>query len=201
MKYLRIDMWGVFALGAFFGMLLPSMLVLQLATDSGSKPTEENIITFAASALDSEYGTFLFYVALLVGFLILFSTQLGIFEALVRNAVDAAHGVSSKLRRTAEGGGDVRRIYYPYMIFLMIVIAITIHLSYPENLLATSANMSNLGGVIFPWLLIYLNRRLPRTARPAPVIYVILILFSVMSAFFFANFVADTFLDEPLYTF
>jgi hypothetical protein len=29
----------------------------------------------------------------------------------------------------------------------------------------------------------------------------ILILFSLMSAFFFANFVADTFLDEPLYTF
>jgi hypothetical protein len=83
----------------------------------------------------------------------------------------------------------------------MIVISITIHLSYPENLLATSANMSNLGGVIFPWLLIYLNRRLPRAARPAPVIYLILILFSLMSAFFFANFVADTFLDAPLYTF
>jgi hypothetical protein len=201
MRFLRIDMWGVFGLGAFFGMLLPSMLVLQLSTDTGTKPTEENIITFAASALDSEYGSFLFYVALLVGFFILFSTQLGIFEALVRNAVDAAHGVSPRLRRTAEGGGDVRRLYYPYMIFLMVVISITIHLSYPENLLATSANMSNLGGVIFPWLLIYLNRRLPRAARPAPVIYLILILFSVMSAFFFANFVADTFLDEPLYTF
>jgi hypothetical protein len=200
MKYLRIDMWGVFALGAFFGMLLPSMLVLQLSNDSGSKPTEENIITFAANVLDSEYGSFLFYIALIVGFFILFSTQLGIFEALVRNAVDAAHGVSARLRRTAEGG-DVRRIYYPYMIFLMIVIAITIHLTYPENLLATSANMSNLGGVIFPWLLIYLNRRLPRVARPSPVIYVIMILFSLMSAFFFANFVADTFFAEPLYTF
>jgi hypothetical protein len=201
MKYLRIDMWGVFALGAFFGMLLPSMLVLQLSIDSGSKPTEENIITFAANVLDSEYGSFLFYIALIVGFFILFSTQLGIFEALVRNAVDAAHGVSARLRRTAEGGGDVRRIYYPYMIFLMIVISITIHLTYPENLLATSANMSNLGGVIFPWLLIYLNRRLPRVARPSPVIYVIMILFSLMSAFFFANFVADTFFAEPLYTF
>jgi hypothetical protein len=55
--------------------------------------------------------------------------------------------------------------------------------------------------VVFPWLLIYLNRRLPRAARPSPIIYVILILFSLMSAFFFANFVADTFFDEPLYTF
>jgi hypothetical protein len=200
MKYLRIDMWGVFGLGAFFGMLLPSLLVLQLSQDTGSAPTEENIITFAANALKSEYGSFLFYLVLLVGFFILFSTQMGIFEALVRNAVDSAHGVSERLRRTAEAG-DIRRLYYPYMILLLIITSITIQFTYPENLLRTSANMSNLGGVIFPLLLIYLNRRLPRAARPAPIIYVILALFSILSAFFFANFIADTFFDSPLYTF
>jgi hypothetical protein len=200
MKFLRIDMWGVFAGGAFLGMLLPSMLVLQLSQDTGEAPTEENIITFAANGLKSEYGSFLFYLVLLVGFFILFSTQMGIFEALVRNFVDSAHGVSARLRRTVEAG-DVRRLYYGYMILLMIVTSITIHLTYPENLLRTSANMSNLGGVVFPILLIYLNRKLPRAARPAPIIHVIMVLFAILSAFFFANFIADTFFDSPLYTF
>jgi hypothetical protein len=200
MKFLRFDMWAVFGLGAFFGMLLPSLLVLQVSVDTGEKPTEENIITFTASGLESEYGSFLFYLVLIVGFFIFFSTQMGIFEALVRNFVDAAHGVSPRLRRAVEGG-DVRKLYYGYMILLMIVTSITIHLTYPENLLRTSANMSNLGGIVFPLLLIYLNRKLPRTARPSPIIHVIMVLFSILSAFFFVNFVADTFFDSPLYTF
>ncbi|MGH2788874.1 MAG: Nramp family divalent metal transporter [Actinomycetota bacterium] len=200
MRFLRIDMWGVFGIGAFLGMLLPSLLVLQLSTDTGRQPSEENIITFAASALQSEYGSFLFYVALLAGFFILFSTQMGIFEALVRNFVDSVHGVSPRLRAAVEGG-DPRKLYYPYMIFLMIVISITIHLTIPATLLVTSANMSNLGGIIFPIVLIYLNSKLPRTARPSPIIYVILVLFAIFSAFFFINFVTNTFFEEPLVVF
>lgn len=200
MKFLRIDMWGVFAGGAFLGMLLPSLLVLQLSTDSGRKPSEENIITFAANILHSEYGAFLFYVVLLVGFLILFSTQMGIFEALVRNFVDSAHGVSPRLRRTIEAG-DVRKLYYGYMVLVMIVISITIHLTVPATLLTTSANMSNLGGIVFPIVLIYLNSKLPRAARPSPIIYVIMVLFAIFSAFFFINFVTDTFFEEPLVVF
>jgi hypothetical protein len=200
MRYLRLDMWVVFGLGAFFGMLLPSLLLSQLAADTGTQPTDENIVTFSAEALNAEYGAFLFYVALLVGFFVLFSTQMGIFEALVRNFVDSVHGVSPRLRRTVEAG-DVRKLYYGYMILVMIVISITIHLTYPQNLLQTSANMSNLGGMVFPIVLIYLNRKLPGAARPSPIIHVIMVLFAIFSAFFFANFVADTFFDAPLYTF
>jgi hypothetical protein len=44
-----------------------------------------------ANALGAEYGRWLFYIALFVGFLILFDTQLGIFEALVRNMTDAVN--------------------------------------------------------------------------------------------------------------
>jgi hypothetical protein len=200
MRFLRIDMWGVFGLGAFFGMLLPSILILQLSTDTGRKPSEENIITFSANVLNSEYGSFLFYLVLLVGFFVLFSTQMGIFEALVRNFVDAAHGVSPRLRRTVEAG-DERKLYYGYMLLVMIVISITIHLTLPAKLLTTSANMSNLGGIVFPIVLIYLNSKLPRVARPSPIIYVIMVLFAIFSAFFFINFVTDTFFEEPLVVF
>jgi hypothetical protein len=200
MRYLRFDMWGVFGVGAFFGMLLPSILVLQLAQTAEEQPSEENIITYAANVLKSDYGSFLFFLVLFIGFFILFSTQMGIFEALVRNFVDSAHGVSPKLRRTVEAG-DVRRLYYGYMILVAIVISITIHLTLPAKLLLTSANMSNLGAMIFPFLLIYLNSKLPRPARPHPIAYVILVLFAIFYGFFFVNFVTNTFFGEPLVVF
>jgi hypothetical protein len=201
MGFLRIDMWLIFGGGAFLGMLLPALLVMQLSEQTGEAPTEENIITYAANALKSEYGSFLFFLVLFVGFFILFSTQMGIFEALVRNFTDSAHGVSPALRRTVEAGGDVRRLYYGYMVALLIVISITIHLTAPARLLAISANMSNLGAMIFPFILIYLNSKLPRPARPSPIAYVILVLFAIFYGFFFVNFVSNEFFGEALVVF
>jgi hypothetical protein len=81
------------------------------------------------------------------------------------------------------------------------VISITIHLTLPAKLLLTSANMSNLGAMIFPFILIYLNSKLPRPARPHPIAYVILVLFAIFYGFFFVNFVTNTFFGEPLVVF
>ena len=198
-NYLKLDMWGVFFPFAILGMLLPTMLILQLSRMSGRKPTEETIPTFAADVLNTRYGAFLFYVALIVGVFILFSTQLGIFEALVRNFVDAANATSPRLRELL--GGDPRRFYYPYMLFLAVIISIILHLAAPATLILTSANMSNLGAVLFPFVLMYLNSKLPRPARPGPWTYVVLTIFFLYFGFFFLNFVADTFFGGPLVEF
>jgi hypothetical protein len=199
MHYLHIDMWGVFFVGALFGMLLPTILVSHLADLTGKTPTEANIPTFAAAQLQQTHGGFMFVVALLIGVMILFSTQLGIFEALVRNFVDAVTASSPKMRERLHG--DPRRFYFPYMIFLAIVISIAIHLALPGQLILISANMSNLGGMIFPFVLMYLNGRLPKTARPPGYTNVVLVAFSIACAFFFINFVADTFAGGPLVQF
>jgi hypothetical protein len=137
-------------------------------------------------------------VGLVLGVLILFSTQLGIFEAMVRVTTDAAHATSPRLRRLVEG--DPRRFYYPFMITLLVIISIVIHLSLPVALVEWSANMSNLGALIYPFFLIYLNSKLPRPARPRPWHYVILVLNFLFFGFFFVNFIAD-FVGEPLITF
>ena len=99
-------------------------------------------------------------MALFVGVLVLFSTQLGIFEGMVRVTTDAAHAGSPRLRRLLEG--DPRRFYYPFMIVLLVIIAVILHLALPVNLVQWSANMSNLGALIYPFMLIYLNRQLPK---------------------------------------
>jgi hypothetical protein len=199
MHFLHIDMWGIFFFGALFGILLPTILVSQLADQIGRTPTEATIPTFAASALQQTHGQTMFRIALIVGVLILFSTQLGIFEALVRNFVDAATASSPRLRERLHG--DPRRFYFPYMIFLAIVISVLIHLALPGTLILVSANMSNFGGMIFPFVLMYLNSRLPKTARPPAYTNFVLVLFVLFCTFFFVNFVADTFLGAPLVQF
>jgi hypothetical protein len=197
-RLLLVDMWGVFFVGAILGMLLPTILMAQAVAISGEQPTTANVPTFAATALQSEYGPGMFYVLLLMGVLVLFSTQLGIFEALVRVVTDGAPAVSPRLRELIER--DPRRFYYPFMIALLVAISIIIHLALPVALVQFSANMSNLGALIFPFMLIYLNSRLPRAARPRPWHYVLLILNFLFFGFFFINFVAD-FFGDPLIVF
>jgi hypothetical protein len=197
-RLLMVDMWGVFFIGAMLGMLLPTILMAQAVELSGQRPTTANVPTFVAAALDAQYGRGMFYLALLIGVLVLFSTQLGIFEAMVRVTTDAAHGTSPRLRRLLEG--DPRRFYYPFMLVLLVIIAVILHLALPVNLVQWSANMSNLGALIYPFMLIYLNSKLPRAARPRPWHYVLLILNVLFFGFFFINFVAD-FIGDPLVTF
>jgi hypothetical protein len=165
---------------------------------SGENPTTASVPTFVAEVLEGEYGSFVFYLVLLMGVLILFSTQLGIFEAMVRVTTDASHASSSKLRARIEG--DPRKFYYPFMIVLLVVISIIIHLALPVGLIQWSANMSNLGALIYPFLLMYLNSKLPEPARPRPWHYLILLLNVLFFGFFFVNFIAD-FVGDPLVTF
>jgi hypothetical protein len=197
-RYLLTDMWGVFFIGAMLGMLLPTILMTRAVQISGRQPTQENVPTFVADVMRGEYGSFVFYIALIMGVFILFSTQLGIFEAMVRVTTDASHASSSRLRARIEG--DPRKFYYPFMILLLIVISVIIHLAVPVGLVQWSANMSNLGALIYPFLLIYLNSKLPKPARPRPWHYVILVLNFLFFGFFFVNFISD-FIGDPLVTF
>jgi hypothetical protein len=199
-RLLKIDMWGVFFVGAMVGMLLPTILMAQTVELTGETPTADNVPTFVAEALRVEYGEFAFYTALLVGVMILFSTQLGIFEALVRNFTDALHAVSPRLRQRIEGG-DPRRFYFGFMILLIVVISIVLHLALPVTLVSWSANMSNLGALIFPFVLIYLNRRLPAVARPKWFHYVFLILNFLFFGFFFINFAFEQITGDALFSF
>jgi hypothetical protein len=186
MGYLRLDQWLVFFGGAMIGMFLPIILMRQMVLLSGEEPTQANVPTFVANVLDQEYGRWLFYIALFVGFLILFDTQLGIFEALVRNTTDSVN-MSPRLQQAI--AGDPRRFYYPFMLVLIAIIAVVLHFFQPARLILISANMSNFGALIFPFMLIYMNSKLPRAARPQGWVYLVLVLNFLFFGFFFLNFV------------
>jgi hypothetical protein len=189
-RYLVLEMWVVFVPGAVIGILMPGILVSSLARRTGESPNEETMPTYVASQLDAVGEPRIYYWwALLVGFLILFTTQLVVFEMLVRNFVDALYGSSERFRRAI--GGDPRRFYYPFMVLLAVVISVIIFQALPTELLQWAANMSNLAALIMPFALMYLISRLPRPAKAQWWSYVVLVLVAVYFGFFFLNFLVS----------
>src|SRR5205814_295892 len=87
---------AIIVVPAIFGMMLPTMIVYQLRQTSGVPVTDLNIPTYAADQLGVHFGPFLRTWALVVGFFILFSTQLGVFDLLSRQFVDGAHAISAR---------------------------------------------------------------------------------------------------------
>jgi hypothetical protein len=154
---------------------------------------------YAALQLGQKFGPVLFGWALLMGFFILYTTQIVILEALTRNATDAAYGVSARFREWIKH--DSRRIYYPLMFVLVIVISVMIHLALPVDLIVTSANLTNLASMIFPLAMIYLNRQLPKPAKIKWWSYVVLGANAVFFGFFFINFVVLKLSGSPLVRF
>jgi hypothetical protein len=188
--FLRAEMWLVFVPGALLGLLLPGMLISHLVKETGIAPDRETMPTYAAEQLRATgEGDVLFYIALIIGFLVLFTTQMVVFEMLVRNFVDAVYGSSSRFRTML--GGDPRKFYYPFMVLLAIVISIIIFQALPTTLVAWAANMSNLAALVMPLLLMYLISRLPRPARAAWWSYLVLIAVMVYFGYFFINFFSN----------
>jgi hypothetical protein len=109
-RFLVLEMWVIFVPGAIIGMLMPGILVSHLAAETGTTPTVETMPTFVAEQLRATgEGDLFFAWALFIGFLILFKTQMVIFEMLTRNMVDALYGSSASFRRVLRG--DPRRFY------------------------------------------------------------------------------------------
>jgi hypothetical protein len=198
-RFLTLDMWVVFFPGALIGIFMPGILVSHMAAETGRPPNDETMPTYTADALKATEGDFLFYWALIVGFFILFSTQMVVFEMLVRNFTDAVYGSSERFRALV--AGDPRRFYYPFMILLAVVIGVIIFQALPTDLVQWAANMSNLAALVMPLALMYLISRLPRPAKAQWWSYLILSLVMVYFGFFFVNFFYNQVTGDPLVTF
>lgn len=199
-RYLVLDQWGVFFVGAILGMMLPGILVGYLSGLPGAdKATTAIMPVYAGLQLGKVGGPVFFTWGLLIGFFVLFSTQMVVFETLVRNFVDATYATSSRFRELI--GGDPRRFYYPFMFVLFLVISFLIFQALPTDLITLSANMSNLASIIFPFAMIYLNSKLPKPARASWWSYVLLILNVLFFGFFFLNFAYSKLTGVPLVRF
>jgi hypothetical protein len=144
-------------------------------------------------------AAWLFPFILFLGALVLFKTQTTLLEMLIRNTTDTAIAASPRLR--AWIADDPRKFYYILAAAFIVVIGIIIHLALPTKLLQYSANMANLASIIFPLVLIYLNRQLPKPARSGPWQTALMLANVVFFGFFFFNFLALQITGNPLVVF
>jgi TRAP-type C4-dicarboxylate transport system permease small subunit len=64
-----------------------------------------------------------------------------------------------------------------------------------------AAPSARLGALIFPFMLMYMNSKLPRAARPRGWIYLVLVLNFLFFGFFFVNFVWNEVTGDALVQF
>lgn len=186
-----LDIVGIFTLGSFIGILLPVALAVTLI------PQGTDIAGWAAAAYQGERLRALIGFAgwatiLVLGFWILFSTQMGLMELVARTATDILWAMSSRLRELTKG--DVRFIYYPILAFIAVWITASFILFYkfkvnPVLAAALVANMSNLVYPLTVLANLYLNNKyLPKEIRPSPLITIALLLGCVFWLSFFTLF-------------
>ncbi len=189
-KYAGADQYWVWVIGCFLGMGLPALITVQFIPP-GTEITGFRVAAYQAEYLSQRLGQVMWFLTLLTGFWILFSTQLGITDAFVRLVTDITWTSSGRVRDTS--GGDVRKVYYAVMLVFALWGCIAINLTQPLILILLGANMAGFNFIVLALHTIYVNRKyLPRELRPALWREVVM----VLAALFFLFFVSVTVMDQ-----
>ena len=152
--YMHLDQWGIFGLGSLSGMALTALFTLQYVP-AGTVAGEWAVANLQAQGVAAVHGPVFWYLTLLCGLWILFSTQLGIVDGLPRATTDIMWAASPRLRKT----GDVRIVYYGVLAAFAVWGCIALNLARPLTLIIIGANAA---AVIFVFESIHtvvVNRR------------------------------------------
>ena len=161
LRYVHADQIWVWGLFCFLGMFLNVNLATAII------PHGTDLQGLAAGAYQAEYLRRIWpgfwFLTLFNGFWILFKTQLGNTDILVRTITDALWMSSPKARAAS----SVRTIYYGILVIFSIWAALAIHSASPFQLFKILANMAGIVLMIAGVQIFLVNRRfLPRAVRP-----------------------------------
>jgi hypothetical protein len=144
-------------------MMLAAVVTLEFVP-AGTVAGEWAVASLQAEGIAARYGQVFWYLTLLCGFGILFSSQLGIVDGLPRATTDILWAASPRLR----AWGDVRRVYYGVLAIFAVWGCLALNLARPITLIIIGANV---GAVIFVLESVHtllVNRRfLPREVQAA----------------------------------
>jgi hypothetical protein len=180
MRYVHADQLWVWALFCFLGMYLNVNLATAVV------PQGTDLQGLAAGAYQAEYLSRIWpgfwFLTLFNGFWILFKTQLGNTDILVRTVTDAVWMSSAQARDSKRG---IRTIYYGILIAFSIWGAFVIRSASPFQLFKVVANMAGVVLAIAGVQIFLVNRRfLPPAVRAARWREAALLLCSAFYAFF-----------------
>jgi hypothetical protein len=163
-RIVRADQWGVFAVGAIVGMLLPALLYVTFLP-AGSDIQGLGISAALAQRVGAVAGPALGGAIAFLGAWILFKTQLDNLEGMTRAITDMLWTGSPRVR--AWRGGDVRAVYYAVLALLVAWGIVALRLAQPIVLLKLSANVAGFILIVASLHLLYVNTQLlPPHVRP-----------------------------------
>lgn len=181
-KYVRADQVYVWMLGCFIGMALPAILTVTFIKP-GTNPNQWGIAAMQAEAIAKVWGPAFWFLTLLNGFWILFSTQLGQTESFVRTVTDILWVGSERVRNWS--GGDVRKIYYTILVLFAGLGMVLINFAPPLTLIVIGAFISGVNFVFLAAHTLYVNRKfLPEGVRPPAWRQAVLVLMMIFFGFF-----------------
>jgi hypothetical protein len=163
MRYVYVDQLWVWGLFCFVGMFLNVNLATAVI------PRGTDLQGLAAGAYQAEYLSRIWpgfwFLTLFNGFWILFKTQLGNTDILVRTITDAAWMSSPRAREWKLG---IRAIYYGILVAFSIWGMFMLRSASPFTLFKILANMAGIVLLIAGVQIFLVNRRfLPKAVRPA----------------------------------
>jgi hypothetical protein len=180
LRYVHVDQIWVWGLCCFVGMFLNVNLATAII------PPGTDLQGLAAGAYQAEYLARIWpgfwFLTLFNGFWILFKTQLGNTDILVRTITDAIWMSSRRARAWQRG---IRTIYYGILLAFSVWGVLVIRSASPFQLFKILANMAGLVLLVGGVQIFIVNRRfLPPAVRPTRVREAGLLLCSAFYAFF-----------------
>jgi hypothetical protein len=185
-RFLNVDQWAVFSVGSIVGMMLVTLMSLEFVP-AGTKVGGWAVADIQASAIAERHGRVFWYLTLMTGFWVLFKTQLGQSDGLVRTLTDMLWSGTAGMRRRPSV--DVRRLYYTILAVFVVWGCIALNLAQPLTLVVIGANVAGVNFVFLSIHTLVVNRRvLPRELRP-PIWREVIV---ALCALFFGGFAVAT---------
>ncbi len=163
--YVVIDQVWVWALGCFCGMFL-NVNLAQAIIEPGTDLSKIGAGAFQAQFMAKYFWSALWILGLLNGFWILFSTQLGNTDVLVRTLTDTLWTASSRVRSWRDG--SIAKVYYSLLAVFTAWGLVAVHLGTAMTLFKYLGTMAGVVMAIAGVQLYLVNTRLlPRELQPS----------------------------------
>ena len=163
-KYVRFEQYGIWLIGCFIGIALPAMLTIAFVP-SGQEMDQWSAAGFQAEGLAEKGGRVMWYLTLLCGFWVLFSTQLGGVDGVPRTYTDIIWTGLKRARNLGEHNS--KWIYYPILGVYILWGIIAMYLAKPFFMILVSATICGYLLVITALHTLYVNRKfLPKEIQP-----------------------------------
>lgn len=163
-KYVRFEQYYIWVIGCFIGLALPAMLTLEYVP-LGQEMDQWAAAGFQAEGLAKRGGRVMWYLTLLCGFWVLFSTQLGSVDGVPRRFTDIIWTGFRSARKMDDH--NAKWIYYPIVLIYVLWGVVAMYLAKPLLMIIVSATIGGYQLVMCSIHTLYVNRKfLPKEIQP-----------------------------------